>query len=305
MRARARRYFLFALAASSALRAGAATMDAATLAYSPPRYAPGEELVASALLIPGAGEKLASIDLKPGLGLPRQSEEADPELRELQVTRTQAGWLLRERFVPWSPGPRALPSVRYKSLLIPELPYSASSALGPEDREPSPPRAQRAPPGTALYLLIFAAVLAVLALGTAVSALFLLPAARALALRRREGLAFKLLSKSLEYLEAEAESADSAVFFAALSRALRLYLSARVLAEAPSLTAAEIQGLPETAFPAPETKAESADLLALADLERYGGGLSGRRRDRAGLVSALGLARRIGEANEEALGARL
>jgi hypothetical protein len=278
----------------------AATLDARSLAYLPVVYSAGEEVLAQALLAPEGREKLAELDLKPGSGLPPAGLEADPELRELRLSKTASGWLLSLRFVPWSPGTSSLPPMRAKGFLIPAVPYSASSILGPEDRDPSPPRRQRDPPGTALYLYALAGILVAIALGAAGASAYLLPAARALIARRRAAQAFRRLATSLDFLAAEAPSADPAAFLAALSRALRLYLGSRVVSEAPALTAAELALLPEASFPAPATRTRVAALIAGADRLRYGGGAVGL----GALEAAVAEARSICAANEEALLAR-
>jgi hypothetical protein len=293
----------FAVFAGTGL--SAAGFDARSLAYIPVHYSAGDEVVVRATILPEAGEKLAVLDLKPGAGLPAQGEEADPEIRELWLSRTPEGWLLSMRFVPWSPGSGFLPETRIKGLHLPALPYASISSLGPDDRDPSPPRPQRAPPGTALYLYCLGGFLIVLAFLTAGVALYLIPSARALLARRRAAQAFKRFGRSLDYLAAETETADPASYFAALIRALRLYLAARGLPEAEALTAAELAALPETAFPAPATKDKAAALVARADRVRYGEGAPGGARSRALLEAAVEEARAIGAANEEALLARV
>jgi hypothetical protein len=278
-----------------------ATLDARSIVYLPSLCAPGEELSVQALILPDGKERLEELDLKPGSGLPEDAVEADPELRELRLSKTPSGWLLSLRFVPWSPGPLSLPAMRLRGMLIPAVPYSAASVLGPEDREPSPPRRQCDPPGTVLFLYGLAGLLLALALGAAGTAAYLVPAARALLARRRAAQAFGRFAKGLDYLAAEAGSAEPSAFFAALSRAFRLYLASRALPSAPVLTASELSVLPESAFPAPATKDKAARFLAYADKVRYGGEMPGR----AALVSAVDEARAIGEANEEAILARL
>ncbi len=283
-----------------------ATIDARSLAYIPASYSPGEELVAQATILPEAGEKLEALDLKAGAGLPAQGPEADPEIRELRISRAGAIWQLSLRFVPWSPGRLLVPAIRVKGLQIPAIPYSAISVLGSEDRDPSPPRRQRDPPGTALFLYGFAGLLLVLVLGGAGVAAYLVPAARALLARRRAAQAFRRFVTSLDYLAAEAGSAAPASFFAALSRAFRLYLATRVLPSAPALTAAEISALPDTAFPAPATKDRAAAFFAQADRARFGGEGAGSAKAReAAATAAISETRILAEANEEALLARL
>lgn len=317
MRARSRLLAAAALAAAVLAAAAipvaplfGASLDARSLTYLPARYGAGEEVVAQALLVPDAGEKLLPLDLKRGAGLSAQADEADPELRELRLAKTAAGWQLSLRFVPWSPGRASLPAMRVKGIALPALPYAAASALGPEDRDPSPPRRQRDPPGTALFLYGLAGLLLILTLGAAGAAAYLVPAARALVAKRRAAQAFRRFVTSLEYLEAEAGSADPAAFFSALSRAFRLYLDSRALPDArglevapraTALTAAEVAALPESAFPAPGTRDRTEALFSLADRVRYGDASPGAEAARGAAIEA----RSIGEANEEALHARL
>jgi hypothetical protein len=282
-----------------------ATLDSLSLKYLPSRYSPGEEVFAQALLLPEGVEELSPFDYMPGAGLPDQGEEADPETRELRLAKTPEGWLLSLRFVPWSPGTGSVPSIRLGGIRIPSFPYSAGSILESDAREPSPPRRQRDPPGTALYLYALAGILIVIMLGAMAVAAYLVPAARALIARRRSAQAFKRFSTSLEFLEAEAESAKPAIFFAALSRAFRLYIASRALPDFSALTAPEIEELPETALPAPATKDKAAAFIAHADKLRYGAASSGETIARSALASAIEEARAIVEANEEALRARL
>jgi len=287
--------------------AWAATYDVESLAFVPLRYYSGDEVIVRVVLVPEKGERLSRLDLKPGSGLPAQGD--DPELRELKLSKTPDGWLAELRFVPWSPGIGSLPEARLEGIRIPALPYAALSLLGPEDRDPSPPRPQRELPGMALMLYGLAAALVILSLFALIVAVYLLPAARALIARRKAALAFKRFGKSIDFLVKETGTADIAVFFAALVRALRLYLAARVLPAAPALTAAELVALPDGAFPAPATRDRTAALIALADGYRFGGRTPGGAitvaNERALLASAAEEARAIGAANEEVLLARL
>jgi hypothetical protein len=287
--------FLLAVFALSA-----ATIDSGSLSSVPLRYYAGDEVVVRASVRPEKGEKLEELDLKPGSGLPVQAAEADPELRRLKLSKSQEGWSLELDFVPWSPGAGVLPELRRGSFRLPSLQYSALSLLGPEDRDPSPPRPQRGLPGASLILYGLASAFALLVLFALAFRFYLLPAARALIARRKETLAFRRFDESLGYLLREAGAADPSPFFAALLRALRLYLEARVLPGARALTAAELAALPDAAFPAPATRARTAALVALADRCRYGG-VAESASARALLESAALEARAIGAANEEAL----
>jgi hypothetical protein len=282
---------LLGLALATCPELVALSLDSATLTTIPARYYAGDEVSLQATVRADSGEKLVPLALRPGSGLSAQGEASDPELRELRIG--------------WSPGPGSIPELRLKGLRVPAIGYSAASILGPDERDPQPPRPQRDLPGTAFYLALFAALLLVLAALGLVVALWLVPAARSRLATRRAALAFRRLERSLDYLESEIGSADPASYYAALSRALRLYLAARALPEALALTAAEIARLPEGAFPAPATKARTVELFSLADRVRYGGEGYAEADRRARLESAAEEARAIGNETEEALLARV
>jgi hypothetical protein len=296
---------LLGLALATCPELVALSLDSATLTTIPARYYAGDEVSLQATVRADSGEKLVPLALRPGSGLSAQGEASDPELRELRIGKSPEGWVLTLRFVPWSPGPGSIPELRLKGLRVPAIGYSAASILGPDERDPQPPRPQRDLPGTAFYLALFAALLLVLAALGLVVALWLVPAARSRLATRRAALAFRRLERSLDYLESEIGSADPASYYAALSRALRLYLAARALPEALALTAAEIARLPEGAFPAPATKARTVELFSLADRVRYGGEGYAEADRRARLESAAEEARAIGNETEEALLARV
>ena len=69
------------------------------------------------------------MDLKADAGLPKQDAASEVELRGLWLSRTATGWLIRLRFVPWSPGALMIPAQRIKGILIPAIPYSAITVL--------------------------------------------------------------------------------------------------------------------------------------------------------------------------------
>jgi hypothetical protein len=294
----------FAAAALALASAGSGRLAAAELAgapsYIPASYGPGDEVAATAAIAPSAGEALSELELLPGAGLPPQGGSVDPELRGIEIARSSAGWRMKVRFVPWSPGRGLVPGVVAGGVAFPPLPYDAASRLGPEDRDPAPPRPQRLPPGAALALYALVGALLLLALAAFGFVAYLLPASRALLAKWRAGQAFRRLGKSLDYLAAHAASAEPAAYSAALARALRLYLAARVAPLAPSLTPAELAALPDDSFPAPATRERAASLLAWSDEVRFGGA--------AALAATLGdaaeKARRIAAENEEALIAR-
>jgi hypothetical protein len=279
----------------------AANLDLKTLTSVPIRYYAGDEVVMQASITPDSGEKLAPLDLTNGSGLRAQADEAETELRELKLAKTPEGWLLSVRFVPWSPGSGTIPEMKLKAFRIPSLPYKTGSLLGPEDRDPSPPRPQRDLPGIAGYFYGFAGILVVLALAVAFAALYLFPAARALLAKRRAAHAYKRFCRTLDYLAVEAASAESGGFLAALIRALRLYLSERVRLDACALTAPELAALPDAAFPLAGARDKAAALVARADRMRYGHELSKGVRPESLLKAEVDEARAIGAAIEEAL----
>jgi hypothetical protein len=284
--------------------AAPARLDAASLAGSatfiPAVFGPGEEVLAVAPIAPRVGEALAEMELGPESGLPAAQKGSDPELRGIEIAKNGAGWELKIRFVPWSPGKGSVPAVSARGVSLPILPYEAASRLGPEDIDPTPPRPQRLPPGAALAFYVVVGASAALALAVLGFVAYVVPAARSLLAKWRAGQAFRRLGKSLDYLGAQAASAEPAAYSAALARAFRNYLAARVLADAPSLTPDEISALPDAAFPAPATRDKAASLLAWSDEVRFGGTAAGT----AALADAADEARRIAADNEEALLAR-
>lgn len=273
-----------------------ADQDPSRAQFSPKLFGPGEE-VHALLLLPGI-EAASGFVLKAGSGLPASE---DPELRELALTKTQRGWELVIRFVPWSPGPGRIPSISAHGVLFPSIPYSTGSRLESEAREIASPRPQREPPGTAFYLYGLAGAALFIALACVASIAYLLPAARALLARWRAAQAFKMLCRSLDYLEAGTAVSEPAAFYAALSRALRLYLAERIDARAPALTASEFAALPASTFPASGLRDLAASLFAEAEQARYAGEMPGG----VAMKDAAKRVRNLAEAAEEALDARL
>ena len=284
----------------SALPAGAEPLGLVRLGFAPARFGAGEEVEAVALLEAGSVEPEAFV-LKAGGGLPEPGPGADPELRELRLSKTAGGWELRARFVPWTPGKGLLPPLSVRGLALPGLPYTVDSVLAPGDREPAPPKPQRDPPGTALYLYGFAGLVLVLVLAGFWAAAVLVPGARRLLARRRAAQARRALERSLAYLERGLGSSAPADFYAALARSLRLYLTARLLPEAAALTPAEIGALPAARFPEAGIRDDAAAVLGEADLARFAGLNPGLDAMRAALERS---ARLAGSA-EEALDALL
>jgi hypothetical protein len=265
-------------------------------AFHPEQFGPGEE-VQAVLILPGL-DAASGFALKAGAGLPASE---DPELRELSLSRTARGWELRLRFVPWSPGPGRIPSITAQGIVFPSIPYSVLSRIGSGEREIAPPRPQREPPGTALYLYAIAGAALFVALAFVGSIAYLLPAARSLLARRKAAQAFRGLCKSLDYLAAGASVSEPAAFYAALSRALRLYLSERVDGRAPSLTASEFAALPSSAFPVSGLRDAVALVFAESERVRYAGELP----DADAMRGSVSRTRELAAAAEEAFDARV
>lgn len=284
----------------SALPLAALSLKVERLSFLPARFRVGEEVELRAELSAEGGEPEA-FSLRPGSGLPLPAVDADCELKSLSLSRGPSSWELRARFVPWVPGEGRLPPLSARGTLIPAIAFSTLSALSPGDRDLDPPKAQRDPPGTQLYLYGFIGLLVLLAAAALGFATYVIPGARALLARWRAAQARKELGRSLSFLRASIGSVEKGAFYAALSRALRLYLAARVLPEAPMLTPRELGLLPETRFPTPEIRAEAAGLLAEADEARFGPAEASAAAMGASIERALAL----GDAAEEALDAGL
>ncbi|MDP3178425.1 MAG: hypothetical protein Q8M76_11015, partial [Spirochaetaceae bacterium] len=249
----------------------AAAPSVVRLSFQPEVYRVGDEVQIVALLDGLPPDFEGDFSAKPGQGLPSQGEAADPELRELRLSRTAQGWELRATIVPWSPGHGVLRGQDLRGLKLPSLAYSVHSILGSSDRELFPPRPQRDPPGAAVYFYALAGIALVIVLAALAIIAWLLPAARAAIARWRAAQAFRRLSRSLDFLVAEAASSEPAAFYAALSRALRLYLAERALRSASALTSTEFSLLPDGALPAPGLREKAADILKEADSVRYAG----------------------------------
>jgi len=303
---RARRFSLqrrALFAAALAVLAGA-PLAAATVegrpTYYPSSYGPGETVTVLVAIAPEPGEDLAELSLAPGSGLPPGDGLSDPELLGVDIAKNNGRWTMRARFVAWSPVEGIIEGFKSGGIGLPAIPYRATPHLGPNDIDPSSPRPQVLPPGAALALYGLLGALAAVGLGLFGSAAYLVPATRRLIAGWKAGQAFRRLSKSLEYLAAQAGSADPAAYSAALGRALRNYLSCRFLPEAPALTPGELSSLPEAAFPAPSTRDRAADLLSWADEVRFGGSPASA----AELEGAADKARQVAAENEEAILAR-
>lgn len=273
--------------------------------FVPFRYYAGDEVEALVALgeVPGASG--GGFELKPGSGLPAPGPFADPVIRSIAVARTKAGWEARILFVSWSPGPGSLPSIGARGFLIPAVSYNVSSSLGPGDRDAAPPRPQREPPGTAVYLYGFAALVLALVLAALGTALYLVPAALSLLARRRAAQAIRRLRRSLAFLSRGLDTALPELFYAALARELRIYLAARVEPRAPNLSSGELAALPEEAFPAPGLRERAASLVAETERGRYALELSPGPGAAAMLRAAAERTLALGEAAEEAIDARV
>ena len=287
-----------ALLAAPALSAAPVTVD--RVAFLPARFFVGEEVEAIALVHFDAAS-IEAFAAKAGAGLPVVPAQADPELRSLSLSKGPDGWELRWRFVVWTPGKGRIPALELRGLSIPAIDYQAYSVLGPQDRDLSPPKPQLDPPGTSLYLYGFAAFALLLVFIVFAVVSWLLPAARTLLERRKAAQARKALARTLAWLGKELRTAKPADFYAVLARALRNYLSVRVLPGAPALTPAELASLREDCFPAPGLRDEVSDLLAESDAVRY----AGDKADLPRMREAIARASKIGDLAEEALDARL
>jgi hypothetical protein len=279
----------------------AAAPSVVRLSYEPEVYRVGDEVQIVALLDGLPPDFEGDFSARPGQGLPPLGEAADPELRELRLTKTAQGWELRATIVPWSPDHGVLRGQEVRGLKLPSLAYSVHSILGSADRELFPPRPQRDPPGAAVYFYALAGIALVIVLASLGVAAWLLPAARALIARWRAAQAFRRLSRSLDFLVADAPSAEPAAFYAALSRALRLYLAQRALRTAAALTSSEFARLPDGSLPAPGMREKAVDILEEADSVRYGG----RAAAPDSMRSAAEKTRDLGTELEEVLVARL
>jgi len=247
------------------------------------------------------GGELQPFSVKAGEGLPSPGPHADPELRSVSLSKAREGWELRIRFVPWSPEEGSLPALELRGLSIPALAYRVSSVLGPGSRDPAPPKPQLDPPGSALYLYGFAGLALILGFAVFASAAWLIPAALRLLARRKATQARRDLGRSLAWLAREKGKARPQDFYAALARAFRVYMAARLLPAAPALTPKELKALGEDAFPVPGLRDEAAALLAESDAVRFAGLEAGE----AMMGQALARAARLGDVAEEALDAGL
>jgi hypothetical protein len=283
---------------------GAASLKIEKLAFLPAHFVVGEEAEAFVLVSSGSDEPQA-FSVKIGAGLPAPTGEANPELRRASLAKTGDGWELRIRFIAWTPGKGRLPALRLGGNDIPALPYEVSSVLLPGDKEPRPPKPQLDPPGTTVYLYGFLGFVLVLGLAIFALVVWVFPAALALLERRRAGEARKALARSVTWLSKGLAQglaqAEPPAFYAALARALRLYLAERVLSSAPALTARELAALPEELFPAQGLRDEAAGLLGESEKVRYGG----ETVDLSAMRDALARTSRLGDAAEEALLDRL
>ncbi len=282
---------------------GALDVSIDRLAFLPARFGPGEEVEAFALVRVEGGEPKA-FSAQAGKGLPNPSAKSDPELRSFSLSKGKGGWEIRLRFVAWSPGKGHFPTMDVRGYRIPGFEYEAASVLVAGDSEARPPKAQLDPPGTALYLYGFLGLVLALSLAVFGAAAYVLPAARRLLAQRRAGEARRALGRSLSWLGHDLGGRlpiDVSAFHAALSRAVRLYLAARVLPGASALTPSELRGLAEERFPARGLRDEVAALLDESDQVRFAAAAA----DEDSLLDALARAARIGDLAEEALDARL
>ncbi len=109
----------------------AATIEGAVV-YTPSTYGPGETVTAVAALKPGPEESLAEISLEPGSGLPALDGSADPEILGLDVERRGGSWLMRLRFVAWSPSEGVIEKYHTGTFVLPPVAYRRDRASGPK-----------------------------------------------------------------------------------------------------------------------------------------------------------------------------
>ncbi|MEI6876490.1 MAG: hypothetical protein WCL50_15325, partial [Spirochaetota bacterium] len=204
-----------------------------------------------------AGGEPEAFSLVAGTGLPLLGADDDPELSSARLEKRGSTWLMTLVFIPWSPGPATLPALRIGDIRFPAVRYEVESALarameaglatGPG--EISPPRPQRDPPGTALYLYGFLGLCVALVALALSLAFWIIPGARALLARWKAREAWLALSRTLDWLESNEGVTDPAPYYALLSRSLRTFLAKRLIAEAESLTPGEMDSLPADRYP--------------------------------------------------------
>ncbi len=278
----------------------AATIEGAVV-YTPSTYGPGETVTAVAALKPGPEESLAEISLEPGSGLPALDGSADPEILGLDVERRGGSWLMRLRFVAWSPSEGVIEKYHTGTFVLPPVAYRARPRLGAEDVDPRPLRPQRLPPGAAGAFYGVLGLVVGLCLALFGAFLYLVPAVRSVLARWKAGLAYRRLESTVTHLFANAASAEPAAYAAALAGALRNYLELRACSGISALTPAEVRNLADTAALKPSIRDEAAAVLAWSDEVRFGG-LAAKAAD---LCTAAERVRRIAVENEEAIRARL
>ncbi len=292
---------VFALCAAAG---SARPLDLGRISFLPSRFRVGEEVELRAELLAAAnggieGGKLEAFSVGPS-DLPAATSTAC-ELRSLAIVKSGKSWELRIHFVPWTSGAGRLPSINIHNYEIPSIDYDTAASIRTSDRELDPPKGQRELAGTALYFygtIGLAVLLGLLILGFVTC---LVPGARELLRRWRAGAAYKELRTAADYLESIIGKIKPSAFYGALAGAFRLYLAARVLPEAPSLTPRELSALPEDKFPVPAIRDEAAAALLEADAVRFGG----RQPDETSMHAAVRRVLSIASAAEEAINARL
>ncbi len=278
-------------AAGIAAQAGPEPSASLSVGFQPARFHAGEK--ARALVALGSGNPGVppfSIDKGQGFG----ALDARPELEilEASLSSTRSGWLYSVTFIPWAPGAGTIPALSIGGRRFPSIKFAAIATTGADDRVPGPRRPQVDPPGTALYLYASLALLAAFVLFALAFAYWILPGARALLVAWRSREAFRILSRTLDWLDANVEGPERE-WYALLSRSLRIYVARRLIPEAEALTPAEIAALPPAGLPENGFKDGLSSLLGESDRVRYAGlaaGSMGRARatrqarDLAGLV---------------------
>lgn len=171
-------------------------------------------------------------------------------------------------FTAFAPGEVPLPTLELGGVRLSGLRVKITSVLEKGATELSPPEDPLTAPGT--YLLIYGAVLAVLAAGAG-TVFFIakgLPLLSAYLERRRRGLAAKALRRVLARLESEGSTMDRREFLTVLFKELRGYLTYRTGANCLALTARELPSALAADSIAPRFSPE--DLSFLEELFRRG-----------------------------------
>ena len=258
-----------ALIPSTTIHAEAGLLAPGSIAFEPSTFHAGEKVRAQLNLgDPPVGLTAFGIDQN------RESASlgATPDLEILgaALAKTRGNWVYTVTFRSWAPGEGTFPSLSIGGHRFPSFTYDTRATSGIDDPSPGPRRPQVDPPGTGLYLYAAVALVAILALLALAGIFWILPGARALLEVRRMREAFRALSQTLDWLEANAEG-SARDWYGLLARSLRLYLSRRLIPEAEALTSSELRALQEEGLPQNGFKEGLAFLLGQSDQACYAG----------------------------------